>query len=436
MRVLDLSGHYQRRVEIDTCPHCCLVWFDDTESVRLAGPGIAEFVREIHFAMQASGEHAQAVSLSSVQTCPVCRAALKTVANRTRFGRTTQLECPAGHGYYQTYILYLAEKGFVRPLAWADIRSLLEAGKKLYCADCGYPLPDRPIDACPACKSAIEVIDPTRLAMAIDRHDEQRPPASTAVDQHKCHACGGAIDQSRDIYCPHCHAPVLRHDTGDAAAAAANASELAQSADRAHRKRQEAAASAANALAMQLAMNTYAEGRHGQWRTNFEFKMSVGLLIAALCIMSFLAQHRPPRRGEPAAQAAPFASYFPRFREAAMRCDPNSAVRREALVRQLLIVPGRPGTNTGMATYSEMQAAYAGAASIRIEWLNSGAFDMLQERYGVPTATPASMPSDFFRRGATLAAVERAAFCLPVHEISPPMLAEDGFHIIEVLDAR
>ena len=55
MRVLDLSGHYQRRVQIDTCPHCCLVWFDDTESVRLAGPGIAEFVNEIHAAMQAGG---------------------------------------------------------------------------------------------------------------------------------------------------------------------------------------------------------------------------------------------------------------------------------------------------------------------------------------------------------------------------------------------
>lgn len=110
MRALDLSGHYQRRVEIDTCPHCCLVWFDDTESVRLAGAGITEFLREIHGAMQADGDHAHAVSLSRVQSCPVCRAALKPVFNRTRFGRTSQLDCPYGHGYYQTYILYLAER--------------------------------------------------------------------------------------------------------------------------------------------------------------------------------------------------------------------------------------------------------------------------------------------------------------------------------------
>lgn len=291
MRVLDLSGHYQRRVQVDTCTHCCLVWFDDTESVRLAGPGIAEFVREIHGAMQAGGEHAHAVSLARMQSCPVCKSALKTVSNRTRFGRTTQMECPEGHGYYQTYILYLAEKGFVRPLAWADIRSLLAAGKKLFCADCGYPLPDRPVDECPACKSAVEVIDPTRLAMAIDRHEASSVQAATAVDQHKCHACGGAVDQSREIYCSHCHAPVLRHDTADAATAAANASAMAQAAERAQRRRQEAAASASNALAAQRAMNTYMEGQRGQWRKNLEFRIAVGILIAAFGFITFMRFH-------------------------------------------------------------------------------------------------------------------------------------------------
>jgi len=294
MRVLDLSGHYQRRVQIDTCAHCCLVWFDDTESVRLAGPGIAEFVREIHGAMQADGDHAHAISLARMQSCPVCDSELKTVSNRTRFGRTTQMECPKGHGYYQTYILYLAEKGYVRPLAWADIRELHAAGKKLFCADCGYPLPDRPLQECPACRSAIEVIDPTRLAMAIDRLDVQAPlpvPAATAVDQYKCHACGGAVDQSREIYCPHCHAPVLRHDTADAATAAQHASELVQAAAQAQRLRQEAAASAAHVLAEQRAMNAYIEGQRGQWSKKLESKLALGILLAALGFIVYMRRH-------------------------------------------------------------------------------------------------------------------------------------------------
>jgi hypothetical protein len=294
MRVLDLSGHYQRRIQVDTCAHCCLVWFDDTESVRLAGPGIAEFVREIHGAMQENGDHSHAISLARMQSCPVCDAVLKTVYNRTRYGRTRQMECPNGHGYYQTYILYLAEKGFVRPLAWADIHSLLGSGKKLFCADCGYPLPDRPVGECPACQSAIEVIDPTRLAMAIDRADEHAAlplPSATAVDQHKCHACGGAVDQSREIYCSHCHAPVLRHDTTDAATAAAKASALVQDAARAQRKRQEAAASAAHALAEQRAMNSYIEGERGQWAKKLELRFALGILLAAFGFIVFMRRH-------------------------------------------------------------------------------------------------------------------------------------------------
>ena len=213
------------------------------------------------------------------------------MSNRTRYGRTTQMECPQGHGYYQTYILYLAETGYVRPLAWADIRSLLAAGKNLFCADCGYPLPGRPVEECPACKSAVEVIDPTRLAMAIDRHQESSAQPATSVDQHKCHACGGTVDQSREIYCSHCHAPVLRHDTADAASAAANASELAQSAARAQRLRQEAAASAAELLATQRAMNGYMDGQRGQWRKNMEFRIAVGILIAALGFITYM-RHR------------------------------------------------------------------------------------------------------------------------------------------------
>ncbi len=291
MRVLDLSGHYQRRVQIDTCQHCCLVWFDDTESVRLAGPGIADFVREIHGAMQADGQHAHAVSLARVQSCPVCRAPLKTVSNRTRFGRTKQMECPEGHGYYQSYILYLAEKGFVRPLAWADIRSLLSAGKHLFCADCGHPLPDRPVSECPACRSAIEVIDPTRLAMAIDRHEDLPVPAATALDQYKCHACGGAVDQSREIYCPHCHAPVLRHDTADAATAAANASRLAQDAARAQRMRQQASASAAHALAEQRSMNAYMDGQRGEWAKKLQVRFALGILLAAIALIVYIRRH-------------------------------------------------------------------------------------------------------------------------------------------------
>ncbi len=433
MRVLDLSGHYQRRVEIDTCPHCCLVWFDDTESVRLAGPGIAEFVREIHGAMQAGGEHAHAVSLARVQSCPACNAPLKRVFDMSRFGRTSKLQCPNGHGYYQTYILYLAEKGFARPLAWADIRSLQLAGKEVFCAGCGCPLPSRPVEACPACHSAIGVIDPARLALAIAPNDAGGAASAPSIDQHKCHACGGAIDLTRDIHCPHCQAPVLRQDTEDAsasAAAVASAAEAALAAVRHDASRRKSAG--------QHAMVNFGEERRTQRLQNIEFRLAIGLLVGAIGLSLVAWYRQPAQRANWERQEAPLISFSPRFEGAELKCDLHSSVRREVRVRQLIVMPGAPGAGPGpaSATYGAMQAAYAQARAVRSEWEASGAFDALEQQFGNPNANARSMPPGLFRRGEALAAVERAAFCLPLHEISPPILAEDGFHIIEVLEAR
>jgi hypothetical protein len=454
MRVLDLSGHYRRRVEIDTCPHCCLVWFDDTESVRLAGPGIADFVREIHGAMQAGGEHAHAVSLARVQSCPVCGAALKSSANLTRFGRTTHLECPQGHGYYQTYILYLAEKGFVRPLAWADIRSLQETGKELFCASCGYPLPARPAEECPACHSAIGIIDPARLASAIDPHDiagtiasaaeakaeavsSHPAPANTArsAAQHKCHACGGAIDLTRHIHCPHCHAPVLRRDTANAASAA-EAARAALTAARANPERQHPAVSRAKLAEPQYPMADLTNERRTRRLQSFEIRLAIGLVIGALTLGIMAWYRQPAQRSEWTPQQAPLLAYSERFKDPFMACDKHALSRSEVRVRQLVVAPGEPGPGPAHATYGALRAAQVRAIALRHEWMASGAFEELQGHFDSPYATARSMPPGFFRRGEALPAVERAAFCLAVDEISPPLLAEDGFHIVQVVEAR
>lgn len=435
MRALDLSGHYQRRVEIDTCAHCCLVWFDDTESVRLAGPGIAELVREIHGAMQADGEHAHAVSLARVQTCPVCQAALKPVADMTRFGRTTHLQCPNQHGYYQTYILYLAEKGFVRPLAWSDIRIMLAEGKEMFCAGCGCPLPARPLDACPACQSAIGIVDPTRLASAVAPHAETpaalealRPQA--AIQQHQCHACGGTVDLTRDIHCPHCHAPVRRPDTAQAVAAADAAAAAAAASTEMPRALQRA-----NLEVAQFAMVDFARERREKRAQRIEKKLAIGLVLGA-AVLALLAWLRQPSHREDREQyTEPFMAFSADFVQPAMECDPNAAVRRAARIRQLVVTPTAAG-GPARATLGAMRAAHTNAVVLRKQWESNGAFELLAEPQNNPFVAPQSGPQGLFRRGEAAPVVERAAFCLPLNEISPPLLAEDGFHLIQVIEAH
>src|ERR1035437_10090407 len=141
MRMLTLAGHYQHTVEIDVCESCTLIWFDQVESVQLAGPGVADLVRLIQDAVRAE---APLAPLPASIACPVCASATHSAFNLTRFGRTAELRCPQGHGYYQTFVLYLAEKGYIRPINWADIKHLGDTRRRLFCAGCGASLEARP----------------------------------------------------------------------------------------------------------------------------------------------------------------------------------------------------------------------------------------------------------------------------------------------------
>lgn len=211
MRKLGLAAHYNREVEIDVCEPCSLIWFDDTESARLAGPGLADLVRIIHHAMQ-SPRPLEPLPLAL--DCPICGDALKRVSDISRFGRSAQMQCPAKHGAYQSFALFLAGKGYFRPFSWADVKSALAAGKQLACFNCGANLEPRPQDECPYCRSPVGLLDPTRLASAIDvQQASPRLSLAPAVKQTSCPCCGGALDLTAEMACPHCKAIVRPVET-------------------------------------------------------------------------------------------------------------------------------------------------------------------------------------------------------------------------------
>jgi hypothetical protein len=242
MRKLGLAAHYkhQKPVEIDVCEPCSLIWFDDTESVRLAGPGLADLVRVIHRSM--NGER-PLEPLPLTLPCPLCAEPLKRVPNISRFGRTTQLECPQKHGAYQTFAQFLAEKGYFRPFNWADIKQVLASGKRLLCFNCGAALDPRPHDECQYCRSSVGLLDPARLAQAIDTEGAAaKLTLAPGVTQSSCPCCGGAIDLSGEMACPHCKA-IVRPEQMQGALAASESVEAqvrrnheAQQADISRRK--------------------------------------------------------------------------------------------------------------------------------------------------------------------------------------------------------
>lgn len=203
MRRVALEGHYGRRVEIDLCAPCHLVWFDAIESVRLAGTGMLALLGEMAGA-QREAHHV----LGRDPRCPRCEGALKTVHNRSRWGPTLQFECVRQHGAYQTFAQFLSEKGLVRPLSSADRAALAQRGG-LHCLNCGAAM--GPADArCTYCDATPGMVDVARLARALDPEGatESHPVHGTAARHSalECLACGAPLPQGRSAQCEQCGA--------------------------------------------------------------------------------------------------------------------------------------------------------------------------------------------------------------------------------------
>lgn len=205
MQVLRLGGHYDRSVEIDLCAPCHLLWFDRIESARLNGPGVLALIGAM--------AEAQSMPHRTVRdgaACPRCHGALKTVHNRSRWGRSLQLEClMQQHGACQSFAQFLLEKGLVRPLSSVDRAALLRRDGRLDCVNCGAPVGATDTE-CGHCRSVPSLFDVARLARALDPEEALAPQAVHAATAERsalgCMACGAALLEAQALQCGQCGA--------------------------------------------------------------------------------------------------------------------------------------------------------------------------------------------------------------------------------------
>lgn len=204
MQVLRLAGHYGSTVEIELCAPCHLVWFDAVEAARLAGPGLLALVGAMAAAQSLAHQ-----PLRRDLACPQCRGTVRTVHNRTRWGRSLQLECPQRHGAWQTFGEFLAEKGLVRPLSTADRARALQRPQGFACVNCGGAIGGADT-ACPWCGSVPALVDVARLAHALDPEGATAEHAVHRLGERaaarSCRACGAPVGPDPAWHCTSCGA--------------------------------------------------------------------------------------------------------------------------------------------------------------------------------------------------------------------------------------
>ncbi|MBL8289263.1 MAG: zf-TFIIB domain-containing protein [Rubrivivax sp.] len=220
-----LHAHGDRRVLVDHCAACRLVWFDTLESVQLAGLGWVDLLREMsrgEAQRPSSAPPPRPPMNAAARACPVCAEPLKTVHNQTRWGRFPMQECPAGHGHLHSDAGLLAERGLVRPLLAPERGALKASRRALHCLSCGGPVDGKALDtaeACPWCATPLLVVDLPRLGHALRQRgvEDGRPmPRADGVPlRWPCHACGTTLDPTRTAACPQCGAGLLAPAIGD-----------------------------------------------------------------------------------------------------------------------------------------------------------------------------------------------------------------------------
>ncbi|MGZ5215673.1 MAG: hypothetical protein ACXWKD_05430 [Caldimonas sp.] len=204
MRRVGLAGHYGSSVELDLCESCDLVWFDGTETARLSGPGLLELIGRMAAAYDLPYE-----ALRPAARCPRCAGTLRIVHNRSRWGRSVQLQCARRDGAYQSFAEFLEEKGLLRPMSLVDRARLLRDRGRIDCVNCGAAIGHRD-ERCPYCTSIPSLLDIARLARALDPEAmlEPHPVHGTEARQGamQCAACGAALPAGETMSCAQCGA--------------------------------------------------------------------------------------------------------------------------------------------------------------------------------------------------------------------------------------
>ncbi len=158
-----LQGKYGQPLGLDLCPPCGVVWFDGYESLLLAPGAILALFTLIH-------EHRAEQQRRPMgrPACPRCRVALVETRDRQRHVQFSYWRCPAEHGRLTTYVEFLREKDFVRPLAPAELAELKVRVRTVRCDGCGAAVDLERGSTCGYCRSPVSTLDPAHVERIVD----------------------------------------------------------------------------------------------------------------------------------------------------------------------------------------------------------------------------------------------------------------------------
>jgi hypothetical protein len=164
MQEHSLEGALGRPVVIDLCEPCQSFWFDGRESLQLSPAATLALFRVI-------GERASRPQLrdADVAKCPRCRARLRRTQDRQRATRFEYFRCPNEHGRLISFVEFLKEKDFIKPLSAQQIAELRQNVQTINCSNCGAPIDLAKSAACAHCRSPLSMLDMSQAERLVEQ---------------------------------------------------------------------------------------------------------------------------------------------------------------------------------------------------------------------------------------------------------------------------
>jgi Zn-finger nucleic acid-binding protein len=181
MTTTTLQDRQGAALDVDLCAACHAFWFDRYENIRLSAASTLRLF-DLMAAQGGSGR-----PLTQPMKCPRCHSQLLMTHDMQQ--RATGFEywrCPHAHGHFITFLQFLKEKDFVRPLTPQQIAELRQNVQTLNCSNCGSPIDLGRQTICPHCGSPLTMLDLKQMAAhmrELQSADASRPaPAATPTD--------------------------------------------------------------------------------------------------------------------------------------------------------------------------------------------------------------------------------------------------------------
>ena len=154
MTAQTFEGHLGTAVAIDLCLPCQVFWFDTQESLRLSPGSVLALFRII-------GERALEgrTVTTSRPACPRCHLHLVPTHDRQRNTPFQYQRCPRDHGRLISFIEFLREKDFIRPLSAEQIADLRKSVPIVNCSNCGAAIDLAASSECGHCGSPLSMLD-------------------------------------------------------------------------------------------------------------------------------------------------------------------------------------------------------------------------------------------------------------------------------------